>query len=60
MKNPFTTLKHLAQLFVAAGCVSCANASDNNVAHVNAAQAQMLIADKKVSVLRIVVLSVVS
>jgi len=51
MKNPISSLKRLAQLFVAAGCVASASAADNNVTRVNAEQAQKLIADKKVVVL---------
>ena len=51
MKNPIPSLKRLVQLFVAAGCVTCASAADTNVNHVNAEQARKLIADKKVVVL---------
>lgn len=51
--NPLSTLKRLSQLFVAAGCVTCASAADTNVTHLNAEQAQQLLADKKAIVLDI-------
>ncbi|TSA41407.1 MAG: rhodanese-like domain-containing protein [Verrucomicrobiales bacterium] len=50
MKNPITSLKYIVQLFVAASCVTCANATDTNVTHVNAEQAQKLVAEKKIVV----------
>ncbi len=53
MKNPIPSLKRLVQLFVAAGCVSCASAADSSVTHLSAEQARKLIADKKVVVLDI-------
>jgi rhodanese-related sulfurtransferase len=51
MKNPIESLKRAIRLFVAAGCVTCANAADPNVTHLNTQQAQKLIAEKKVIVL---------
>jgi rhodanese-related sulfurtransferase len=53
MKNSIPSLKSFVQLLVAAGCVACASAADTNVTHVNAEQAQKLIADKKVVILDI-------
>lgn len=49
--NPFSALKRISHLFIATGCVTCASAVDTNVFHVNAGQAQKLIAEKKVVVL---------
>ena len=51
MKNPMIVLKNLLQLFVVAGCVTCANAGDTAVTHLNAEQAQKLVVEKKVIVL---------
>lgn len=53
MNAPYSCLKRLAQLIVAACCISCANAGETNVTHINAEQAQKLIAEKKVVVLDI-------
>ena len=50
MNQPIPFFKRLVRLFVAAGCVTCAAAADTNVTHLNAAQAQKLIAEKKVVV----------
>jgi rhodanese-related sulfurtransferase len=41
------------QFIVAACCICCAAAAETNVTHINAQQAQKLIADKKVVVLDI-------
>lgn len=51
MNKTILSLRRLGQLLVAAGCVTCASAAETNVTHVNAEQAQKLIADKKVVVL---------
>jgi rhodanese-related sulfurtransferase len=53
MIDSFFYLKRLAQLTMLAYCYSCANAAETNVTHINAEQAQKLIADKKVVVLDI-------
>lgn len=53
MKPPIEFWKRVARLFLAAGCVTCANAADTNVTHLNAQQAQKLVAEKKVIVLDI-------
>lgn len=53
MKTPNSLLKRLAQFVVAACCISCAAAAETNVTHINAQQAQKLIANKKVVVLDI-------
>ena len=46
-------LKRFVQLMVLACCITCANAAETNVTHINVAEAQKLIADKKVVVLDI-------
>ena len=51
MKKLISLSKRLGQLLVVAGCISCARAAETNVNHVNAVQAQKLIAEKKVVVL---------
>lgn len=51
MKNPVSSLKRLAHLFVAAGFVATAGAADNSATRVSAEQAQKLVTDKKVVVL---------
>jgi phage shock protein E len=53
MNAPYSCLKRLAQLIVMTSCISCAAAGEINITHVNAEQAQKLIADKKVVVLDI-------
>ncbi len=53
MKQPNSLLKRLAQFIVAACCIFCAAAAETNVIHINAEQAQKLIADKKAVVLDI-------
>ncbi len=53
MTDSCSSLKRLVQLVVLACCISCANAAETNVTHINAAEAQKLIADKKVVVLDI-------
>jgi rhodanese-related sulfurtransferase len=53
MKSSNSLLKHLIQFIVAACCISWAPAAETNVIHINAQQAQKLIADKKVVVLDI-------
>jgi phage shock protein E len=53
MNSSRTCLKHLAQLIALACCISYTNAAETNVTHINAEQAQKLIADKKVVVLDI-------
>ncbi len=53
MKTPNALLKRLLQFIVAACCISCANAGETNITHINAERAQKLIAEKKVVVLDI-------
>ena len=53
MKKQKSLLNRFAQFIVAAFCISCATAAETNVTHLNAKQAQKLIADKKVVVLDI-------
>jgi phage shock protein E len=53
MNNQITSFKRLVRLLVAAGCLTCASATDTNVTHINAEQAQKLIAEKKAIVLDI-------
>ena len=51
--NPISSLKHLASLFIAVGCVTCTSAADTNVTYLNVEQTQKLIVEKKPVVLDI-------
>jgi len=51
MKSLISHWELLLPLFIAVGCLSSASAADTNVIHVNAQQAQQLLAQKQVVVL---------